>query len=161
MSENKPSEESLREQFETLGRNLVEALRTAWEAPESRRAREEVITGLNDLGTTLKREAENLAAHPVAQKVQKNVGEVGEKLRTPEVQEKVRKEMIGALQTVNTELQKVIDRWSAAPATTKTGAEAPAPEQPGVQSPDFPQPAPGQTEMHGPDTPDYQPVDQA
>lgn len=147
MTENKPGEESLREEFETLGRNLVDALRTAWEAPESRRAREEVVTGLNDLGTTLKREAENLAAHPVAQKVQKNVGEVTDKLRTPEMQEKVRKELIGALQVVNTELQKVIDRWSATPPNTG----APAPEQP----------APGQTEMHRPDTPDNQPVDQA
>jgi hypothetical protein len=176
MSENRPEDESLRKEFESLGRNLVEALRSAWEAPESRRLREEVSSGLNDLGSTLKREADNLASSPAAQKVQTSVGEVGEKLRSNEVQEKVRHELIDALQTVNSELQKVIDRWSDSPAAAGSDSpapdETPAPEQPGFQAADFSQPAPGHNEVTGfdaagpekpapKDTPSDLPIDQA
>lgn len=164
MSENRPDEESLRDEFETLGRNLIDALRSAWEAPESRRLREEVTTGLSDLGSTLKREAENLSSSPAAQKVQTSVEGVGEKLRAPEVQDKVRRELIGALQVMNTELQKVIDRWSApgagAPETAASGEsapaqgmgeamDAPAPDQPGFPAGDFSQPLPGHNEVRG------------
>lgn len=139
MTENRPSDESLRDEFENLGKNLVDALRSAWEAPESRRLREEMTTGLSDLGSTLKREAENLATSPAAQKVQTGVGEVGEKIRSTEVQEKVRRELIGALQVVNSELQKVIDRWTnVAPETVSETAPETAETQ---SSADFSQPA--------------------
>lgn len=176
MSENKPGDESLKEEFESLGRNLVDALRSAWEAPESRRLREEVSSGLSDLGTTLKREADNLASSPAAQKVQTSVGEVGEKIRTAEVQEKVRLELIGALQTVNSELQKVIDRWANPPAAAETGGEpaadeTPAPGEPGFQAADFSQPVPDYHDAAGfvapspdeppNDTPSDMPIDQA
>lgn len=114
MTDKRSDEEGLREEFEALGKNLIDALRSAWEAPESRRLREEMAVGLNDLGSTLKREAENLAASPAVQKVQAGVDEVGEKIRSREMQEKIRLELIGALQVVNGELQKVIDRWSPA-----------------------------------------------
>jgi hypothetical protein len=131
---------------------------------------------LSDLGTTLKREADNLATSPAAQKVQTSVGEVGEKIRSTEVQEKVRLELIGALQTVNSELQKVIDRWANPPAAAETGGEpvadeTPAAGQPGFQAADFSQPAPGNHDAAGfeaprpdetpSDTPSDMPVDQA
>jgi hypothetical protein len=67
MSEKPPGDESLRQEFEALGRNLVGALHSAWEAPESKRLREEMTGGLNDLASTLKREADNLANHPATQ----------------------------------------------------------------------------------------------
>lgn len=120
MSEQKPNEDNLRREFESLGRNLVDAMRAAWESPESKRLRDEVVTGLNDLGTTLKKEADTLASSPAAQQVREGVEQVGERLRSTDVQTKVRGELLGALQTVNSELQKVIDRWmndpSASPA---------------------------------------------
>ena len=176
MSENKPGEESLKEEFQILGRNLVEALRSAWEAPESRRLREEVSSGLSDLGATLKREADSLTSSPAAQKVQSSVDEVGERLRSAETQEKVRRELIGALQTVNSELQKVIDRWASplgdAEDVQPMPADAPSASQPGVQAADFSQPVPGEHEVTGfdvaggegtppSDTPSDMPIDQA
>ncbi|MFM8321205.1 MAG: hypothetical protein ACKOC5_09850 [Chloroflexota bacterium] len=157
MSEQQPNEqqpnneESLRREFESLGRNLVDAMRTAWDAPESKRMRDDVVSGLADLGLTLKREAENLANSQAAHQVKTSVEQVGERLRTPEVQAKVRGELLDALQTVNTELQKVINRWSApadaapadaAPADGAPVDGAPADAAPVVPPPDEP-PAPG------------------
>jgi septum formation inhibitor MinC len=114
MSEVPPSEESLRQELETLGKNLIGAMRSAWEAPESKRLREEVTTGLSDLVSTLKREAEYLAAHPATQQIKTDVEQIGEKIKAPEAQVAVRRELLSALHAVNSELQKLIDRWSEA-----------------------------------------------
>lgn len=115
MAENQPHEESLRQEFEALGKNLIEALRSVWETPESRRLREEMTSSLAELGITLKREAESLANSPAAQQARQSVEQVGEKLRAPEVHQKARAELISALQILNQELQKVIERWQSSP----------------------------------------------
>jgi hypothetical protein len=123
MSEKPPGDESLRQEFEALGRNLVGALHSAWEAPESKRLREEMTGGLNDLASTLKREADNLANHPATQQMKNDVEHIGEKIKAPETQATIRRELLIALQTMNSELQKVIDRWSAAESPGETPDE--------------------------------------
>jgi hypothetical protein len=134
MSDVPPSEESLRQEIEALGKNLIGALRSAWEAPESKRLRDEMTGGLSDLGSTLKREADYLASHPATQQMKEDVGQFGEKIKAPEAQAAVRRELMSVLQSVNSELQKVIDRWSAAeadmaePAGDETAPEHPADE---------------------------------
>jgi hypothetical protein len=141
MTDMPPNEESLRQEFEALGKNLINALRSAWEAPESKRLRDEMTTGLNDLGSNLKREAEYLANHPATQQMKNDVEHIGEKIRAPEAQAWVRSELVGALQNVNAELQKVIDRWKEVentPEPTTQGTvdqEPPAYQEPPSNSP--------------------------
>ena len=130
MNDIPPNDESLRQEFEELGKNLIGALRSAWEAPESKRMRDEMTNGLNDLGSSLKREAEYLASHPATQQMKTDVEHIGEKIRAPEAQATVRRELIGVLQTVNAELQKVIDRWKAAETTAKAPADDKPPDSP-------------------------------
>jgi hypothetical protein len=133
VNDKQPNEESLQDEFRTLGRNLVEAMRAAWQAPESKRLRDDVVTGLADLGSVLRREADNLASSEAARQVKGNVEQVGEKLRAPEVRAKVQNELLGALRTVNNELQKVIDHWGEEPGRTGQGAETyPAPASPSM-----------------------------
>ncbi len=136
MTDNQPDEEGLRKEFETLGKNLTDALRAAWDAPESKRLRDEVITGLSGLGTTLRRESENLANSPAAQQVKTEVEQIGERIRSSDAQAKVRHELLSALQTVNNELQKVIDHWSA--AESSGSAATPEPEAAPETPPDSP-----------------------
>ena len=126
MSDIPPSEENLREEFETFGKNLVGALRSAWEAPESKRMRDEMTKGISDLGATLKREAEYLSSHPATQQMKTDVEQFGEKIKAPEAQAAVRRELLSALQTINSELQRVIDRWTAVEgdSTTSSSGEA-------------------------------------
>jgi hypothetical protein len=130
MSDNPSGEESLRQELEALGKNLVGALHSAWEAPESRRLREEMTSSLSDLAATLKREADALAHHPATQQVKNDVEQIGEKIKATEAQEAVRRELLGALRTVNTELQKVIDHWSAPMPPAEPPSEDAAPTTP-------------------------------
>ena len=131
MNDVPPSEESLRQEIEALGQNLIGAVRSIWDAPESKRMRDEMTSGLSDLGSTLKREADYLASHPATQQIKTDVGQIGEKIKAPEAQAAVRRELLSALQTVNSELHKVIDRWSAYEA----GGAAPSGANPGEEEP--------------------------
>lgn len=124
MTDKTSTEESLAEEFQALGKNLLEALRAAWEKPESKRVQEQVMTGLNELGSTLKREADHFAASSTGQQIKNGVEQVGEHLRSTEAQEKIRQELLAALQSANNELQKVINRWTAASTSPEEGGTA-------------------------------------
>lgn len=124
MYEEPTQRDDLRQELEALGKNLSQAFRSAWETPESRRLREEIITGLTELGTTLKREAEYLAESPLMQKARQSVEDISEQLHSPEVQQRLRLELIRALQTLNHELQSVIERWQNMPPSTSYSEES-------------------------------------
>ena len=134
MSDNPRPEGNLEDEFQVLGKNLVAALRAVWDTPERKRVQEDLITGLNGLGSTLKQEADNFTSSPAGQQIRNGVEHVGERLRSAETQEKVRQELLNALKAANNELQKVIERWSAkvggsdAGATTETASQEKPPE---------------------------------
>jgi hypothetical protein len=123
MSDETPNEDNLSQEFEALGKNLIGAIQSAWEAPESKRLRDDMSSGLGDLVSTLKREADNLAAHPATQQIKNDVSHLGEKMKAPEAQAAVRHEVFGALKAVNSELQKLIDRWTTADAGSEETTE--------------------------------------
>ena len=122
-------DESLSEEFRNLGKNIAEAMRTAWDNPERKRLQQEIQEGLSEFGSTLKNEVEQIAESPTAQQFKADVQDVGDRIRSGEVQNKVRHELIAAIQSLNNELQKVIQQWSTPrdepqAATEKEPAEA-------------------------------------
>jgi len=136
MSEDTPSEDKLGEEFRNLGKNLVDAFRTAWEAPERKKLQQDIESGLNELGNTLKEEYDTFSESPTGQRLKADVVDMRERVRTGEAEAKVRSDLLVALRTVNEELQKVINRWSAS-QPSEAGSEAP-PEQPQAGSPPEP-----------------------
>jgi hypothetical protein len=125
MSENPIPDESLGDEFKNLGKNLSDLLRTAWDNPERKRVQQEIETSLNDLGNLIKREAESFSESPTGQRLKSDVEELGERVRSAETREKVRKEVLDIMKNANAELQKIIDRWSAPSAAADTGDEPP------------------------------------
>jgi hypothetical protein len=112
MSENPQSEESITEEFRRLGINLVSALQTAWEAPERKKLQDELTSGLNELGSTLRREVEQFSSSDTGQRIKGDVEQFGDKIRSAETTSKVRGELIHALHLANSEIQRVIDNWT-------------------------------------------------
>ncbi|MBN1148444.1 MAG: hypothetical protein JXA78_14385 [Anaerolineales bacterium] len=123
MNESTPPESDLAQEFRNLGKNLAEALRAAWERPERKRLEEEIANGLNEMGNTLRREAEAFAESPTGQQLKTDVQQIGERIRSPEVHAKAQQELLSVLQTANAELQKVIQQWAAAQAHEPPGGE--------------------------------------
>lgn len=132
MTDNPKPEENLTDEFVALGKNLVEAMRVTWDGPERKRIQQEIETGLDELGVTLRREAENFASSPTGQQIREDVQDLGERLRTGEAQTKIRQEMLSILQTANSELKKVIDLRSAASTADPNSKAAPS-EPPGTE----------------------------
>ena len=130
MSEERAPEENLADEFRSLGKNLLEALRSAWEAPERKRLSEELESNLNELSVTLRQEMDAFRESPTGQRLKDDLEDLGDRVRSGAAESKVREELLTALRAANQELSKVAQRWSSA-------GEPPAESQtpPGVDNP--------------------------
>jgi hypothetical protein len=129
MTDDPRPEGNLEDEFQVLGKNLVAALRAAWDTPERKRVQEELISGLNGLGSSIKHEADNFAGSPAGQQIKNGVEQVSERLRSAETQDKVRQELLNALKAANLELQKVIEHWSTKTAGSDASTDSAAATQ--------------------------------
>lgn len=129
MGESNPPEDKLAEEFRNLGKNLMDAFRTAWETPERKKLQQDIESGLNELGNTLRQEYNTFNESPTGQKLKADVEDLQERVRTGEAEAKVRSDLLVALKTVNEELQKVTDRL-ASRQPSESASEAPPGESP-------------------------------
>jgi hypothetical protein len=109
--ETPPKEDRITEEFRQLGENLVQIIRTAWESPERKRIQQDISNGLAELTSTLRNEAQKL-----------NETEAAQRIRSGQVETRVREEVLTALRTVNTELERAAQRMQR--PGTKPGGEA-------------------------------------
>jgi signal recognition particle GTPase len=111
MSENNPNEnmspnDNIGEQLNELGKNLRDALQTAWESEERRKLQKEIEDGLANLGSSLSQASKDFSNSPTGKTIKEDVEDLNERWRTGEVGSKVRSEIVDALRKVNDELQK-------------------------------------------------------
>jgi hypothetical protein len=115
MSENSPNEnkspnDNIGEQLNELGKNLREALQTAWASEERRKLQQEIEDGLANLGASLSQAAQEFSNSPTGQTLKEDVKDLHDRWRTGEVRSKARTEIVDALRKVNVELQKATRR---------------------------------------------------
>jgi len=113
MTEEQDSRPSLEQEFENLGQNIREALQGAWGSDERKRLSEEIQRGLNEVGEALGKAADDLQQNETVQQVSADVDEFAERIQTGEFAQKIRAETSEALKSLNRELEKWIQRWSA------------------------------------------------
>ena len=120
MSDNNPNE-NIGEQLNELGKNLREALQTAWESEERRKLQQEIEEGLANLGASLSQAAKEFSNSPTGKTIKEDVKDLHDRWQTGEVGSKARSEIVDALRKVNDELQKATRR-NPAPPTEKPQA---------------------------------------
>jgi hypothetical protein len=101
-----PPEGDLPDEFRKLGQNLKAALKSAWTSEEGRRLQRELQTGLAALQTGLSEAATELTAGPTGQQLRAEMEDLGQRLRSRQVESAVKSELLSALRAVNAELQK-------------------------------------------------------
>jgi uncharacterized membrane protein YccC len=148
MTEERPPEENLTDELRRLGKNLSEALRSAWESPERRRLQQELETGLNELTDTIRSEVRAFSESPTGQRFKADVEDVRQKVRSGEAETRVREELVNALRTVNAELQKVSERWASQETGGKEGEQAPEKHEIHPDDVDSTSPEPPRQEIH-------------
>jgi hypothetical protein len=129
MSENKPPENDLAEEFRNLGKNLAEALRTAWESPERKKFQQEIENGINEMGASLSKEFGTFIEGPTGQRLRSDVEDLGERLRTGEAQQRARDELLTALRRANIEIQRATERWNSSKSEQSTSSEKSGPNE--------------------------------
>ena len=99
-------------QFEELGASLAQAVRSAWENETTQQRVQEMRTGLESMVREVSQAIEDSANTPQGQRLRQDAGRAAESVRsaTEQTVQEVRPQLINALQQVNEELQKLIDR---------------------------------------------------
>ena len=120
-NETKTSTDNISDQLNELGKNLREALQSAWESEERRKLQKEIEDGLANLGASLSEAAKDFSSSPTGQSLKEDVKDLQERWRTGEVRSKAHSEIVEALRKVNTELQKATKK-SPPPPTDKPSA---------------------------------------
>jgi hypothetical protein len=100
------SKSDLHNEFEQLGQNLKAALKTAWESEESRQLQAELKSGLAALEVGLRQAAQEVTTGETGQRLKAEVEDLGQRVKSGEVENKLRHELLAALRSVNSELQK-------------------------------------------------------
>ncbi len=114
MTNDNQEKDQLQDEFERLGGNLRSVIQGAWESEERKRVSTEVQSGLNQVGDAISRAARDLSEDPAAQKLRHEVDEIADRVRSGELAEKVRGELIDVLQQVNERLGKIVTRFEEA-----------------------------------------------
>jgi hypothetical protein len=97
----------LHHEFEQLGQNLKAALKTAWESEESRRLQAELRSGLAALEVGLRQAAQEVTTGETGQRIKAEVDDFSQRVKSGEVESRLRTDLLSALRTVNSELQKM------------------------------------------------------
>jgi ElaB/YqjD/DUF883 family membrane-anchored ribosome-binding protein len=102
----------LGEELRSLGANLKQVLQEAWESDERARLQHEIESGLKDAADALRDAATEFEQSPAGQRLKSEMKDLGDKMRTGEVQDEARSELVEVLRRLNQELQAVASRLS-------------------------------------------------
>lgn len=114
------SEEKLSDDFKILGENLAEMLRAAWDRPERKAVKTEIERGLNEVGKALNGAIDEFSASDVGQKIKSEANDIKSRVQSGEVEEALRTDVRSALQSVNKELEKLIQKIRVVEEKEKT-----------------------------------------
>lgn len=98
---------SIAGELSDLGLNLMGVLHAAWDRPERQKLQQEIESGLKDFGSALRKETQAVSNSKVSQRVKTGVNDINDRVRSAEVETRVREELVDALKAINMELAKV------------------------------------------------------
>ena len=128
--EKQTTEESWREvgrQFQALGESLAEAFRSAWESEETRQHVQNMRGGLEAMVDRVDQALKEAAASPKGEKLRQEAEKAAETLRVAGEQtwQEMQPHLLSALNQINAELRKMIDRLKGEETTSEASTAEP------------------------------------
>jgi uncharacterized protein YukE len=119
-------------QFQALGESLAEAFRTAWESEETRRHVQNMQGGLEAMVDKVDQALKEAVASPTGEKLRMEAERTAEALQGAGEQtwQEAQPHLLSALNQINAELQKMIDRLKGEAATSEVPAAEVESEEP-------------------------------
>lgn len=103
---------SLRDEFQALGENLKSMFSAAWESEERKKFQSEIEAGMRELGNTMNDLADDIRSSQAGETLRREANEFHERVKSGEVEEKAREEIVNVLQGLNVEIGKAVDKMS-------------------------------------------------
>lgn len=122
MSDQIKDENDLVAEFKQLTQNLRTAMQAAWERPGRRQLQEDLKDGLEDMRQTFDQLASDFSKSQTGQQLKSDVEELGDRVKSGELESQVRAELVTLLQRVNKELQAASDRMAETGQSTPDAA---------------------------------------
>ncbi len=110
MSDEQRSEEDLAENFRRLGENLAEAIRAAWDRPERRAVQDEIRSGLDELGRSVRQASDDFSESAAGRKLKTGVEDFRERVGERGATQAVRDDLARALSRLNDEIENLSAR---------------------------------------------------
>lgn len=104
---SQPESNEILEELREMAKNLRQALQSAWDSEERKRLQQDIEDGLKEVGNSLSQAADDFGQTPTGKKVKTEVDDLKERIRTGEVEARMREDVLKALRLVNEELSKV------------------------------------------------------
>jgi hypothetical protein len=111
------SQNELADELRELGTHIKDFLHVLWESQERKRMQQDIETGLASLGASINQAADEFQQSPTGQKVKEEFEEIGNRIRSGEMETTLRRDFMSALKTANAELQKVLQKMSVSEKT--------------------------------------------
>jgi hypothetical protein len=111
MSEENNPKNDLRSEFQTFGVNLKKVINSAWESEQKAKVQSEIEDGINELSKALNDFVSSVRASETGQKLKEEFDEFGDRVRSGEVEDKARAELMKVMKKLNTELEKAADNF--------------------------------------------------
>lgn len=99
-------ESEVAQEFRRLGDNFQDILRVAWESPERKKLQSEIKAGLTELEASLNKAATELRESPTGQRLETEVKNLGERVRSGEVESRLRNDLLSLLRQLNIRLEE-------------------------------------------------------
>lgn len=99
--------QQLKSEFQHLGENLRQLFVNAWESEERKNFQNELEDGLAELGDSLNQTAKDIQESETGQKFKAEAEDFRERVKSGEVEQKVREDILSVLHKVNAELEKI------------------------------------------------------
>ena len=115
MHQETPPTGELSDELRALGENLRSAFQAAWDSDDRRRLQREMEAGIGALAESLSQAARDFAESETGKQMKQDARQFGERVRTGEVESKVRQDLTAILRKMNEELGRATSSWSSRP----------------------------------------------
>jgi len=115
MNDETHEPDDLAGELRMLGKNLRDLFRSAWDSEDRKRLQEEIEGGVVDLTDSLRSAAKDFSKSETGRQLQADVRDLGDRVRSGEVESKVRQDLTEVLRKVNEELDRAAKEWGGRP----------------------------------------------
>lgn len=121
MSDEDKLEESLRDEFDALGKNIKEAFTGVWESEDRKRISSQIEAGISEVGEAISQAGTDIRESETGKQMRDEIDGVADRIRTGELREKFEQDLVSILRSVNTEIEKATEGLSKSEPSDEDG----------------------------------------